>query len=90
MSAGLHLPVARRLGALHDMKNIEKSCDLVVCGGGVGGVITAVTAARKGLRVDRWGRPENRSWSRRRPHVLDLPSGYGVGPATLRPFRVKA
>ncbi|HCE43217.1 MAG TPA: hypothetical protein DET40_06695 [Lentisphaeria bacterium] len=33
------------------MKYIEKSYDLVVAGGGVGGVVTAVTAARKGLRV---------------------------------------
>jgi len=33
------------------MKYIEKSYDLVVAGGGVGGVITAVTASRKGLSV---------------------------------------
>ena len=33
------------------MKYIEKAYDLVVAGGGVGGVITAVTAARNGLRV---------------------------------------
>jgi hypothetical protein len=33
------------------MKYIEKSYDIVVAGGGVGGVITAVTASRKGLRV---------------------------------------
>lgn len=33
------------------MNHIEKCYDLVVCGGGVGGVVTAVAAARKGLRV---------------------------------------
>ncbi|HBC87970.1 MAG TPA: hypothetical protein DCZ94_13550 [Lentisphaeria bacterium] len=33
------------------MKYIEKKYDLVVAGGGVGGVIAAITASRKGLRV---------------------------------------
>lgn len=33
------------------MTYIEKAYDLVVAGGGVGGVVTAVTAARRGLRV---------------------------------------
>ena len=32
-------------------KKLEKTYDLVVCGAGVGGVVTAVTAARKGLKV---------------------------------------
>ena len=33
------------------MEYIEAAYDLVVAGGGVGGVITAITASRKGLRV---------------------------------------
>ncbi len=34
-----------------NMKYLGKKYDLVVVGGGVGGVVTAVTAARKGLKV---------------------------------------
>ncbi|MBN8218041.1 MAG: FAD-dependent oxidoreductase, partial [Spirochaetes bacterium] len=33
------------------MNYLDQSYDLVVCGGGIGGVVTAVTAARKGLSV---------------------------------------
>lgn len=36
-----------RPAVIHD----EKTCDLLVAGGGIGGVITAITAARKGWRV---------------------------------------
>ena len=34
-----------------EIRYTQEDYDLVVCGGGVGGVITAITAARRGLRV---------------------------------------
>lgn len=33
------------------MESVKRSFDIAVCGGGIGGVITAISAARKGMRV---------------------------------------